>query len=54
MRGEGLCRCHAPDAEKFWAATMADDWCGEHEPIEEERPDETLDDSRLVEDDGAL
>jgi len=48
-KGEGLCKRHAPTPETYWAATEADDWCGEFEPIEDEEatPDETLDPPEL-------
>lgn len=42
FRDEGKCRRYAPVRE-HWPETMRDDWCGEFEPIEEARPDETLD-----------
>ena len=60
MCGVGMCRRHAPAAGSCrtatWPRSRPDDWCGEHEPIESEEtmPDETLDDSRPAEDDGAL
>src|ERR1041385_4127522 len=46
---EWPCRRYAPKpgpsgngTSTYWPLTEASDWCGEHEPIEEERPDETL------------
>lgn len=37
VRGEGLCRRYAPSGGKWWHETADDDWCGEHEPKDEER-----------------
>lgn len=41
FRGEGKCRRYAPVRE-HWPITDSSDWCGEFEPIEEQRPDEDL------------
>lgn len=51
----GLCRAHAPQADRLWPVTEGHDWCGEHEPIEgEEQPDQTLDSDGPDRDDDAL